>query len=558
MKRIDVLLGLTLLAGTAAAQEPPPEPPASTFGETVEVRVVNLEVVVTDRDGLPVTGLGAEDFRLLIEGEETPIRYFTEVRSGVAVEPEAQAEAPVTNLPELAPGEPVGTSYLVFIDDFFPIARDRDRVLAALRDDLGRLKPEDRMAIVAFDGEQLAMLSTWTSSTRDLERALRDAMARPAKGLQRAAERRSFSGRYGGLRDARTGMRSRSANRSTLDFDERYYAELLEDQVGNMVSASAAALRSFAKPPGRKVLLLLNGGWPYEIDEYVATESSRFVVDPGIQTGRKLYAPLIDTANQVGYTVFPVDVPGQAVLGIGTADVGGERALREGSGVDLQFNEFLREHNAQYALERVARETGGRALLNAQRLDALPLAEAATRTYYFLGFEPTWQSDDQRHDVRIEVRQEGLRTSARESYVDFSRQSEISAAVESALLVGGGPGIRPLELEVSQPERSSLYVMRVQVKLSLPADQVTLIPSADGRVGELELRVAAIDERGGRTDVPVIPMQVRGPATIEPGARVTYEATIELRRLRNRLTVAVYDPDAGTLWASTVEVEPKT
>jgi hypothetical protein len=100
--------------------------------------------------------------------------------------------------------------------------------------------------------------------------------------------------------------------------------------------------------------------------------------------------------------------------------------------------------------------------------------------------------------------------------------------------------------------------MRVQVKLSLPADQVTLIPSADGRVGELELRVAAIDERGGRTDVPVIPMQVRGPATIEPGARVTYEATIELRRLRNRLTVAVYDPDAGTLWASTVEVEPKT
>jgi hypothetical protein len=49
--------------------------------------VVNLEVVVTDRDGLPVTGLTAGDFRLLVDGGETPIRYFTEVRGGDAVAP---------------------------------------------------------------------------------------------------------------------------------------------------------------------------------------------------------------------------------------------------------------------------------------------------------------------------------------------------------------------------------------------------------------------------------------------------------------------------------------
>jgi VWFA-related protein len=551
MKRSDVLPSVflcLLAAGPAAAQQPPTEPPAPIFGETVEVRVVNLEVVVTDRDGLPVTGLGPDDFRLSVDGAETPIRYFTEVRAGTAVATEAPAAREITSLPDLVPGEPVGTSYLVFVDDFFAVARDRDRVLAALRDDLARLKPEDRMAIVAFDGEKLTMLTTWSSSARDLERALRDATARPAKGLQRLAERRNFRS---GLRSARPTGRLRTS----LDFDERFYAELLEDQVSNMVSAAAAALRSFANPPGRKVLLLLNGGWPYEIDEFVANEFARFVVDPGIQDGRRLYAPLIDTANQVGYTVFPVDVPG--IGEVGTASADSFRIPSDEDSAELRSSQFLREHNVQFALERVAGETGGRALLNAERLEALPMAEAATRTYYFIGFEPAWKGDDRRHDVEVTTRQEGLRVSSRDSYVDFSRKSEVSAAVESSLLLGGGPGIRPLSLQVGAPERVSLNVMRVRVRLSLPAAEVTLLPAGDGRAADLELRVAAIDERGGRTEVPVIPVRVTAPRESPAGARLDYETTIELRRTRNRLAVAVYDPAAGTLWASTVEVAPE-
>ena len=49
----------------AAAQETPPQ---ETFGELIEVRVVNVEVVVTDRDGNRVSGLGPADFRLTVDG----------------------------------------------------------------------------------------------------------------------------------------------------------------------------------------------------------------------------------------------------------------------------------------------------------------------------------------------------------------------------------------------------------------------------------------------------------------------------------------------------------
>ena len=60
----------------AAAQETPPQ---ETFGETVDVRVVNVEVVVTDRQGNRVTGLSPDDFRLRVDGKEVPVEYFTEV-----------------------------------------------------------------------------------------------------------------------------------------------------------------------------------------------------------------------------------------------------------------------------------------------------------------------------------------------------------------------------------------------------------------------------------------------------------------------------------------------
>lgn len=536
------------LAATALAAQ---VPPVSVFGETVEVRVVNLEVEVTDRDGFPVTGLAPADFELEVDGELVPIRYFNEIRAGTAVAGEAASEAGVGGVPYLVPGEPVGTSYLVFIDDFFPLARDRNRVLEALRTDVGRLKPEDRMAIVAFDGDELQMLTSWTQSQRELERSLRNAIARPAHGLLRLSERRSLD-RDGSLqRSFRTaGSRRLSRLDTRLDITERYYAETLERQIDNMVSAVAAALRGFANPPGRKVLLLLSGGWPYDLGEYVANEFGRIANEPGVKAGRELYAPIADTANQVGYAVFPVDVPGFASQSLAGAEFD---APREGSEL---FSTFLRENNQQYTLHRVAEETGGQALLNSRRLEALAAAEAATRTYYWIGFEPSWRGDDGRHAVAIGVLREGLTARTRTSYVDFSRSREVTAAVESVLLFGSGPGVLSLDLEVGEPTTVSSRVMRVPISLELPTAQLTLLPGAEGVIAELELRVAAIDDHGGRSEVPVVPMRVVVGDGREPAPSCRYQTMLELRRMRNRIVVAVYDPVTGYLWSATAEVKP--
>ncbi|MYJ24076.1 MAG: hypothetical protein F4080_00670 [Holophagales bacterium] len=60
-----VLAGLVLMGAVGLAQQ---EDLPAVFSEVIDVRVVNIEVVVTDRDGNRVHGLTASDFELLVDG----------------------------------------------------------------------------------------------------------------------------------------------------------------------------------------------------------------------------------------------------------------------------------------------------------------------------------------------------------------------------------------------------------------------------------------------------------------------------------------------------------
>lgn len=549
LPKLPALLALLGLAAAAAAAQAPAPPATPVFGETVEVRVVNFEVMVTDRDGVPVTGLGPTDFRLTVDGKEFPIRYFTEVRGGDAVDAAGiGAGAPaVAAVPDLVPGSPVGTSYLVFVDDFFALGRDRDRVVRSLIDELPRLAPEDRMAVVAFDGTRLEMLSSWSGSPAELERALRKATTRPALGLQRLAEKRNLATDQRLRREV--GI-ARSPLENRLDITERFYAETIEQQVFNMVSGAAAALRGFANPPGRKVFVLLAGGWPFDPADYAANEFGRSIVEPALRRGERLFAPLVDTANQLGYTIYAVDVPGLA------SDSFGDAELSDPPSIDDTATGFLRESNTQWSLQHVARQTGGRALVNAARLQPLSRAAADTRSYYWLGFVPDWQGNDSRHRMEVSVLRAGLKLRSRSGYVDMARQTEVSMAVESVLLFGNGPNVRPLAVRFGRSQRTSMNVMRVPIELAVPLDGLTFVPVDGGFATDLELRLAALDERGGRSEIPVVPVRLKLAAPPAPGGFVKYETTVDLRRVANQLVVAVYDPVSGTIYSASAEVRP--
>ena len=552
VRRIPVAFAaLGLAASSLVAQAPAGQAAAGAplFGETVEVRVINVEVVVTDKEGLPVTGLQAADFVLKIDGEAQPIQYFTEVRGGDAIEGPAD-EPIIPGVPQLAPGTPVGTSYLVFIDDFYPLQRDRDKVIEKISAVLARLRPEDRMAVVAYDGRKLEMLSSWSQSVPELERVFRKAMTRPALGLQREADDRRFS--HDTRADRLTGNRPRllDSTQMRLDTDERAYAETLQEQLQGIVAAAASALRGFANPPGRKVFVMLAGGWPYDPVQYAINDFSRTVLESQLKRGDELLAPLVGTANQLGYTIYSVDVPGLA------EETNASAEYAAGSNFTDRNTLFQRENNVQYTLQYVATETGGKALLNGQREEVLARVTEDTRSYYWIGFAPTWQGDDAAHKVVLDTRVDGLRIRNRAGYVDFSSKSQTSMAVESILLFGDGPGASPLPFEIGKPTKVSGNRMNVPVTLRIPLSQLTIVPTDKGTSAEVELRIAALDERGGRSDIPVIPIRLDMPGKPPVGAYATYTTMIQLRRAKNDLVLAVSDPAGGAIYSARAEVNP--
>lgn len=540
------VLALLAVIGPAGGQQKQAQAPQSVFGEQIEVRVVNVEAVVTDRQGNRVTGLKPGDFRLEVDGKPMPIEYFNEIRGGQAVAPgEEDKSSPVKGLPSLAPGSPVGTSYLVFIDNYFSLTPRRDEILRSLKDQLSRLGPEDRMAIVSWDGGQVEMLTSWSNSARQLGDAIEKAIGERTYGIARLAELRTFQGsrRVGGAGFIDANPRRAFAERP--DVEEIEFAQHLVDQTGRAVSAAVSALHGFAAPPGRKVMLLLSGGWPYSAMEYVINNPNRPVIEREVPRGEEVLAPLVDTANRLGYTLYPVDVPG-----IEGSAADASRAFPAATGINL------REQEHEATLLYVAEQTGGKALLNSQSGQVLQVAEADTRSYYWLGFTPTWQGNDKPHKVRLAVLPKGLNVRSRTGFLDLSRKAENSLIVESAMMFGNSPDVVPMPVKIGAPVASGRREMEVPITLAIPADALTFVPVNGKSSAEVELRVSAVDSGGNRAPVPVVPVTLTAAEAPKPGSLVRYDTRLKLRKLPHHLTLAIFDPLSGKILTAQADVQP--
>jgi hypothetical protein len=368
-------------------------------------------------------------------------------------------------------------------------------------------------------------------------------MERPTYGVQRAVELRSFeTGRHDAPSAGLT-LPATSSATTALNFDEIGYARVLAQQVERAATAAASALRAFAQPPGRKVMLLLSGGWPYSAQDYMLN-NDRPILSRDVPEGEEVLRPLVSTANLLGYTLYPVDVPG---IGPNVADVENEAPVGPN-------NE--RKFQVQQSLEFVAKETGGRALLNSKRVDVLNTAATDTTSYYWLGFTPDRKRDDKRHEVKVTLSKAGLTVRTRDNFFDLSRSSEVSMQVESAILFGNPAGTSGMPIKLGKPVAAGRGTMEVPITLALPVDRFTVLPVAGKYAAELELRAAALSEQGERSDIPVIPLTLKSAKPPAPGGHVRYDVKLKLRAIPQHLVLAIYDPPSGKVTLAEADVRP--
>ncbi len=564
------ICGLLLLAGPVGAQRTQ-GPPRRSFAERVEVRVINLEAVVVDRRGQRVRGLLPADFALKVDGEPVTIEYFSEIADGLAVAPpqDSGATLPAAVADVAGTAARVSTSYLVFIDSYFTRrAGRRNRILREIEANLARLGPDDRMAIVAFDGRRLEVLSSWSGSPQELAGALETARGMPARGfitrqladdVDRAIE---IEEELASVTAGQTGPGGETEDaiairEDGLPSDICTTIERLERQIGRAVTGVTAALRSFARPPGRKVMLLLSGGWPQSAKDFLVGSQPFGAIDCPAE-GAAIYRPIFETANRLGYTLYPIDVPSPDGAPVDAEDSGDLFAPGAASSDPVGgLAQIGRTFEVHSTLRTLAGETGGTALIDGAAERAFDSVVDDTRTYYWLGFTPEWQGDDASHEVELEVLRPGLEVRSRSGYLDLSLQTEISNVTESALLFGDLPGAQAVGLELGEMPRKGRGKLTVPMRLEIPMDAITMVPRKRGFAAELELRIAVVDDGGNRNDMPIIPVLLEGAEPPPPGAHAVYETAIKIRRRPHDVVVSLYDPLSDTILAATAKIQPE-
>jgi VWFA-related protein len=547
-----ILLNVLPLAAQASA--------APAFSDSIDVRVVNVEAVVTDRRGQRVPGLAVGDFRLLIDGRETPIDNFAEI-GGAIPGPSAGAGGPAGAV-EAAAAAPRGRSLVVFIDESFAVKAHRDMVIKKLAGQLGQLDPADRVAVVAFDGDRMSVLSDWTSDREALAAALGRAQGRPARGNAVVASRRvkqsdadfaalvysvlnlADAGPGGGKLDlggvrsdgsARTdsgGMPAAASDKGgPLEPVGTLIGGMMEEALSSRMAripiAITAAMRAFANAPGRKLMLVLSGGWP----------------------SLSAVLPVAGEANRLGFTLYPVDV-----TGVDTTFLGNDVSYSGPSPVG-QMKEGW-ELSAEYALEVMARATGGKASIDSNRLAALPRTLEDTRSYYWLSFTPHWTGDDRSHRIQLEVTRPGLEVRTRRSFADFSPATRARLSAEDVLFFGGDPASKQLGVLAGTAEKPSLRGQRIPFLLAIPLPVFTA--GGEGQpFPDLVLSVQTEDDFGARMQFPDTRVHLSAASLAASQAGIAhFKVTLPLTLHGQRLIFTLRDPVSGALVWGETRVQP--
>lgn len=545
-RAIAVFLALLpLLAAPLRAQDAA----APVFRDTVDVRVVNVEVVVVDDDGKRVRGLLPSDFEVRIEGKPVPIAYFSEVADGRVTTLPKDGAGEVE--PALRAGDAVERSYLVFIDEFFSLPADRERIVRSLIGDLETLAVGDRMAITAWNGDEIAILSHWTTSADRLLDALQQALKRPALGAERRMEQRPVASPQ---RQHSLGAMSAADLSAVPDVEAVRELELkmavdrMDRQMTAATSAAAATLRAFSLVPGRKVMLLLSGGWPRSPADLLAENEPASLLEFWTDA-EEVFGRLPAAANRLGFTIYPVDVPDSTLdyglSSAGDADPSGSLS----SGADLRRGSQLR-----HTLHLLAERTGGQIVIGGDRDNAFELVARDTSSYYSIGIRPAGKEDDRPKDIGVEVAKNGLRVRTRSNYLDLSPQRSVSMLLESALLFDEAPVQHEIPVKLGDAKKGRRGTVEVPLSIAIPVDRVTFLQRDGLFVADLSLDLAFRDDKGQQTeDLPATPFQVRLKKRPQPGTYVRYDTKVQIRNRTHRIAVGVRDQTGGAILTGTTE-----
>ena len=391
------------LAGAAAAadQNPPPapaQPQQPTF--KVAVDYVEVDVVVTDRQGNLVRDLKKDDFQVLEDGKRQAITTFTLV--DIPIE---RGDRPLFAAEPIEPDVKTnekpfdGRVYVMVIDDLHTRFGRSQRVKVAAKQFIERrLGANDLMAIVHTTGPVDAN-QEFTSNKKLLLAAVDRTQGRK---LDSATANRTAE--YYRTRD----FRSAGDPVNDPDDAERVFnARTSLDTLKNVAEW-------FASVRGRrKTILFVSEGIDYDITDMIPQNGS---THQGASTVLDSTRDAVAAATRANVAIYGIDPRGLTDLGDESIEI---QAFPDDTSLGIGQGSLQNELRlSQDSLRVLSEETGGFAVVNRNDYTtAYDRIVADNSAYYVLAYYPPDPRPGRQHRIDVRVTRPNLVVRSRKEYV---------------------------------------------------------------------------------------------------------------------------------------------
>jgi VWFA-related protein len=422
------------LFAVAAALAVPAFAQEQRFAEEVDVRVIDVDVIVTDRQGNPLLNLTRENFQLLEDGRPVEIRYFSRIADGRLSDEPALAAGETTQTAAAPAGAHSPVTWVFFMDQTSMQPSRRNMTLKQLRAFVDRaMLPGDKVMVANNDG---ASLRIEQGPTEDRSAIITTFTKLEGKGVHQ-----------GNATSRASQVRMELSRVSDEDPQADYLATELAQQIAliieeeemrtkNAVAAIDALVDTLAKMEGRLAFVYVGAGFntlPGQAltDAFRARFPAR-ATDPAApkpeerrQWIERQITGLYEKLSATRVTVYTVQAGD-------TWMVSAEQQNRQTIGGDIEGASSELAEGA--SARELAQRTGGLYFrANPQLAQQLDRVRSDLSNYYSLGYVP--QGDPGvTHRVRIKVNVDGARVRHRETVRERTHPEE-AARVEIARLV---------------------------------------------------------------------------------------------------------------------------
>jgi len=509
----------------------------------IEVKVINVDVTVTDRAGRPVAGLTKNDFEIFEDGKLQKVTNFDIIENSIlkTAGPTATPAPPVP--------EQFRRKFVLLVDNNYIDKIQRDMALAQIDKYVDENFGGDHEWAIAAISQRLEMLHPYTSDKKEIHAAIDKIRRSGAFPEAHAMDRSILSDDLRRIELSDSATKEDAGLVPTIDYAqvvrfqarEQTYRQLRS--IRNTANAVREMTHAYAASEGKKVLILLTGGMEMNTNfaAYTRTQQDHEITEAQRQIGIALDEIVLE-ANASNFAIHIINAKRRGMIAPQHEVENARSGIDPQADLGTKLSSPIDTTDVDSGSLTVALGTGGSYSTNLVA-PSLAAVETLSSNYYSLGYRPPHEDDRQYHTIKVRVKRPGVQVAHRQGYIDLSPDDRLEQFLQARFSADEKLGSLPVKIEIGGPVPKD-GEMSVPVLAILPMDRLTVIP-VDGRfVGRLHVYVSVFDSDGNNIGFNRQIQEVSiSSADYQKadGANFRYKLNVHLKKGAFRIVMTVRD-----------------